>query len=129
MKQLIEGRIKSIEINPHILTGELYPLIDNNFESQREDREATPELKVYVNPVRIVKKKAQVKKTNDNTTPIVYEEVWFMISDNETIVDVRLEFDYEGMKFKVKKRESEKRYGIITGYQYKLDDITEELTI
>jgi len=129
MNQLIKGIEKKIEINPFVLTGVLYPLKSNNNDSFIEDREAAPDPKVYTNPVRIAKTKRPVKKTDDSSTPPVFEETYFLISDNETLVDIRLEFDYEGMKFKVMKREPLKKHGIIIVYQYELNDITEELTI
>lgn len=126
--QLRKGKQQGININPFILSGVLYPLVDNGYGSSREDRSAIPDPKSYTNPVRIAKKKKSVKKTNDNNTPPVYEEVYYMESDYETIVDERLEFAYQGMKFKVMKREALARTDII-GYQYELDDITEELAV
>lgn len=126
--QLQQGIDYKIGINPFQLSGALYPLIDNGHGSVREDRAAIPEPKIYTNPVRISKTKGPVKKTNDNTTPPVYEETYFMVSDHLTLVDVRLEFTYNDMKFKVMKREPLAKYGFI-GYQYELDDITEELTV
>lgn len=127
-EQLQQGIDYKININPFQLSGVLYPLVDNEHGSVREDRAAIPESKIYTNPVRIAKTKGSVKNTNDNTTPPVYEETYFMVSDHNTLVDVRLEFNYNDMKFKVMKREPLAKLGII-GYQYELDDITEELTI
>lgn len=126
--QLRKGKQQGININPFILTGDLYPLINNGHDSFIEDRTAVPEIKTYTSPVRVAKKKKAVKKTNDKNTPSLYEEVYYMESDYETIVDERLEFSYQGMKFKVVKREPLARTDII-GYQYELDDITQGLTV
>ena len=128
-EQLKKGKLQGIALNSFQLQGDLYPLVDNGHGSFREDRSASPELKIYTNPVRVVKGKAKPKNTNDSNTPIVYEDIYLLLSDYDTIVDVRLEFEYEDMKFKVMKIEPLTKHGVIIEYQYELKDITRELVI
>lgn len=115
---------QNINRNPFKLSGILYSLIDNGYGEMIEDR-AAPVVKNYVNPVRIFRKKKLIKSTMDNSTPYVYEDVYYLLSDYETEVDVRLEFEYNFIKFKIKTKEKLIKYEKIIGFQYELDEITE----
>lgn len=114
-----------INLNPFYLTGLLYPLIDNGYSALVENRSGIPETKIYTLPVRISTKKKAIKKTNSDNTPVVYEDVYMMVSDINTIVDERLEFIYKEVTLKVIKRVPQRKYGILIGYEYELKDITE----
>ena len=126
-KIMIDSFKKKIQFNPFYLIGVLYPLIDNGNDSFIEDRAVTPENKVYNYPVRISTKKKNIKKTKDNSTPYTNEEVFFMVSDNRTVVDERLQFNYNENSFKITKRIPIRKYNDIIGYEYELKDITEEI--
>ena len=126
-KIMIDSFKKKIQFNPFYLIGVLYPLIDNGNDSFIEDRTVTPENKVYNYPVRISTKEKNIKKTKDNSTPYTNEEVFFMVSDNRTVVDERLEFNYNENSFKITKRIPIRKYNDIIGYEYELKDITEEI--
>ena len=126
-KIMIDSFKKKIQLNPFYLTGILYPLIDNENDSFIEDRTATPGNKIYTNPVRISTKNKNIKKTEADSTPYTFEEVFFMVSDNETVVDERLEFNYKENSFKITKRIPVRKYNDIIGYKYELKDITEKI--
>ena len=126
-KIMIDSFKKKIQINPFYLTGILYPLIDNENDSFIEDRAITPENKIYTNPVRISTKNKNIKKTEADSTPYTFEKVFFMVSDNETVVDERLEFNYKENSFKITKRIPVRKYNDIIGYEYELKDITEKI--
>lgn len=126
LKKTFKDRIK---INPFTLTGNLYPLVDNGDGDMIEDRNATPESKSYTKHVRISTRKKWVMEKKHDQTPVntqIFD--WYMISDNETIVDERLEFTYHNMNFKVTKRKENRKYGEVIGYEYELKDITEDST-
>ena len=123
---LISAYKKKIEINSFYLSGVLYPLINNGHDNFIEDRSATPEEKSYVNPVRISTVKKPIKKTKADSTPYGYEDVFIMVSDNETIIVERLEFNYQNNRLKIIKRDPKIKYGTIFGYEYELSDITSE---
>jgi hypothetical protein len=122
-RELFKNKILN---NSFDLTGDLYPLVDNGYGQYIENRSGVAIEKTYTNPVRIYRIKKAVKKLNDTETPYIFEEVYNMQSDHETAVDVRLEFFYNGLKFKIKSRESLVKFGGVIGYQYELDEITEQ---
>lgn len=114
-----------ININPFSLSGNLYPLINNGHDEMIEDKQGIPVPKSYANPVRIATLKKNITKKDSTGTPVTIEKyVWFMISDWQTIVDVRLEFEYEGKTLKVTQRKEIKKFGAIHGYEYELKDLT-----
>lgn len=115
-----------ILINPFYLSGDLYPLINNGYNEMIENKQGTPVEKTYTNPVRISTLKKHIEKRDNTGTPVVIEKyVYFMISDYQTIVDVRLEFEYEGNTMKVTQRKPLIKYGAIHGYEYELKNLTE----
>ena len=119
-------RIKDdIQNNPFSLVGNLYLLKDNGYGSNVEDTNKPSVEKSYTNDVRIFRKKRGVKTTNANKTPYTYEEIYYMLSDYETVVDTKLIFIYNDIRFRVKTREPIIKYGSIIGYQYELDETTE----
>jgi hypothetical protein len=117
---------KNIQNNPFSLSGDLYNVIDNGYGQNIEDRSSPAVEKSYANDVRIFRIRKNVKQIANSETPYIYEEVYHMQSDHETPVDVRLEFSYNEFKFKVKNRWPIIKYGGLVGYQYELDEITEQ---
>lgn len=115
-----------IDINPFVLSGNLYSLIDNGCGGMIENKSAVPDIKTYTNPVRISHEKRTIQ-TRDNTgTPVTTEKrVYYMISDYETPVDIRLEFIYNDFNFKVLQRKKIIKYGSLIGYEYELQNLTE----
>jgi hypothetical protein len=108
------------------LSGKLYPLIDNGHGNLIENRNGVPTPKSYVNPVRISTLKKTIQKKDDSGTPVSIEKYYyFMISDYETIVDLRLEFVYFSKTLKVTQRRELKKFSGVIGYEYELKDITE----
>jgi hypothetical protein len=124
IKQLVKGCENKIRLNPFYLTGKLYPLKGNDYNNPIEDRTATPQEIRYLNPVRISTIKKPIKKTKDTTTPVTYEDVFIMVSDNETIVAERLEFNYQNNTLKIIKRVPIRKYQETFEYEYELKDIT-----
>ena len=122
---LKQGIKNKIQINPFSLSGSIYPQKDNGYGQQIDDLSASAVATSYTNDIRIFRKKKNVKVTNEINTPYTYEEIYYMISDYETIVDTRLIFTYNSIKLVVKTREPIIKYGAIIGYQYELDEITE----
>ena len=123
---LIKAFKDRIKINPYTLNGNLYPLVDNGDGEMIEDKDATPEEKSYTNPVRISTRDKWMLERQLHTTPVTGQLLdWFMVSDNETVVDKRLEFTYSNMDFKVTQRKEQKKHGELIGYEYELKDLTE----
>jgi len=114
-----------ILINPFSLSGNLYPLIDNGYGENIEDKNGIPVVKNYTKPVRISYEKKWIKKIQEDSSPIIYEKrVYYMVSDYETIVDVRLEFTYNGIDLKVTQRKELRKYNTLIGYEYELKELT-----
>ena len=123
---LIKAFKNRIQINPFILSGNLYPLVDNGDGEMIEDTAATPTLKRYTNPVRISTRDKWMLDRRLHTTPVTSQLLdWYMVSDNETVVDERLEFTYANMDFKVTQRKEQRKHGELIGYEYELKDLTE----
>lgn len=113
-----------ILINPFQLSGNLYPEIINNYGSLIRDPSGIPVVKTYDHPVRISTRKSPIKETLDKQTPEVYEtKIYIMLSDYETIVDIKLEFEYNGLNFRVKKSRDLIKLGEIFGYEYELEEV------
>lgn len=127
--ELMRKTIKhDININPFQLTGYLYPEIDNGYGSMIRDPAGVPVLTNYANPVRISTEKRYIKKTNDNQTPETYEKrIYFMLSDYETQVDTKLEFEYNGINLRVKKVRDLIKFGDIIGYEYELEEVGDSI--
>lgn len=122
---LIKYNKEKILINPFILSGNLYPLIDDGYGNMIENKNGVPEVKTYINPVRISTYKRQVQKRNDSGTPIYVEQrVYYMISDNITPVDLRLEFVYNNISLKITQRKELRKYNTLIGYEYELKNLT-----
>jgi hypothetical protein len=123
---LIKANKDRIQLNPFILSGVLYPLIDLGNDETGEDRSATSDPKNYTNPVRISTRKRWMLNKNEKDTPVNTQLFdWYMISDNETLIDEQLEFTYQDMDFKVTNIREINKYGELIGYEYELTDITE----
>lgn len=126
ISELLIAQSEKIQNNPFFLSGDLYPLIDNGYGGLIEDYSDTPAPISYTNPVRISTVKKQIKQNKTDSSPYVTVEKHIMISDKNTIVDLRLEFFYNGLKLKVMTREKLIKFGEIFGYQYELNNITQE---
>ena len=123
---LITANKEKIKLNPFSLSGNLYPLIDNGFGEMIEDTTGVLISVSYTNPVRISHRKKWGLKRDSSGTPVsieIYE--FFMISDNETIVDEDLIFTFQGVVLKVTQRKSLIKYNTIIGYEYELKNLTE----
>jgi hypothetical protein len=123
---LVKCHKEKIKINPFILSGDLYPLKDNGYGEFVEDRNLPPIVKTYANKVRVSFLKRQIQKLDANKTPVTIEQrYYYMISDNETKIDLRLEFNYNGVVLKVKQRKELRKFNSLIGYEYELNNITE----
>ena len=120
---LRQGVVDKIAINPFVLTGLLYATKDNGYGTLIRDLSSPPEEKTYSNPVRIGTTKKPIKKTLDADTPIVYENVYFMLSDWETVVDEKLEFLYFGVSLRVEKTRPLVKFDEVFGYEYELREV------
>ena len=123
---LIKYNKEKILINPFILSGNLYPLIDDGYGNMIENKNGIPVEMDYTNPVRISTYKRQVQKRDSSGTPVYVEQrVYYMISDNITPVDLRLEFVYNGISLKIMQRKELRKYNTLIGYEYELKNLTE----
>jgi hypothetical protein len=122
-RKLFKEKIKN---NPYSLSGVVYPQVDNGYGTMIENRAGVPTAKTYTNQVRIYRVKKAVKQIINNNAVYFYEEIHEMQSDSDTVVDTRLEFTYNAIKFRVKLCEPIIKFGGIIGYQYEIDDITEQ---
>lgn len=124
---LIIAYKKRIQNNPFTLSGVLYPLVDNGYGEMIEDKQGISVNKSYTNHVRISTKKRWTLDQKDNKTPVTTDiTVWYMISDNETAVDIRLYFTYANFNFKITQRKKIIKHGVLIGYEYELKDVTED---
>jgi len=115
-----------INLNPFTLSGDSYPLVDNGYEEDIEDKAGVPTVESYTNPVRISFQKKWIKKIMEDSSPIIYEKrVYFMISDYQTVVDIGLEFTYNSIELKVMQIKKLIKYNTLIGYEYELKDKTE----
>lgn len=116
---------EKININPFLLSGILYPVIDNGYGEMIENRENGEEA-YFDSPVRVGYTKKWIMKRDEGSTPIYVERrVYHMISDHETEVDIGLEFEYKDeVKLKVLNRKVIRKYETIIGYEYEMKDIT-----
>ena len=116
--------LDKIAINPFQLFGYLFPTIDNGYGQTIREPGGVPELKIYTNPVRIFTEKRPIKNTNDQKTPETFEKrIYIMISDSDTIVDIELEFEYDGVNLRVKKMRPLVKGTTIYGYEYELEEV------
>lgn len=123
---LIDAHKKRIQNNPFNLSGNLYPLKSDGYEGFIEDKNGVPVLKTYTNPVRISTRKPWTMEKKDGETPVNTDIfVWYMVSDNKTIIDVRLYFTYNEFNFKVTNRKVLRKHGFLFGHEYELEDVTE----
>jgi len=123
---LIRANKDKIKNNPYSLSGNLYPVIDNGYGEFLEDMGGVPVPKSYTNPVRISHRKRWGISRDSSGTPVsieIYE--YFMISDNQTVVDVGLRFSFSGANLKVTQRKPLIKYNTIIGYEYELKNLTE----
>jgi hypothetical protein len=116
---------QKIALNPFSLSGDLYPLIDNGHGRYNENKNAVPEVKTYTNNVRISFTTKSIRKIENGSPIYIQQRVYFMISDYETIVDNRLEFDYYGVMLKVIQRRDLRKDSSLIGYEYELKELTE----
>jgi hypothetical protein len=124
---LIRAHKEKIQINPFSLSGILYPEIDNGYGEMVDDRSVIPTSIEYDNDVRISFLKQNIQKRNSAGTSVSVEKyVYFMISDNETIVDERLEFTYNNIDLRVTQRKEIRKFETLIGYEYELKDLTEK---
>lgn len=122
---LIRENKNKIRINPFKLSGNLYPLVYNQQGSYIEDRNSEPEKITYNNDVRIGFQIKKIKKIENGNVLFYEQKVYFMLSDNETVVAKGLEFEYRNIKLKVIQRKELIKFNTIIGYEYELKDITE----
>ena len=124
---LIKYNKEKILINPFTLSGNLYPLSDNGYGRMIENKDGIPVSKSYTNPVRISFEKKWIQKRDSSGTPVaIAQRVYYMISDNTTPVDIRLEFVYNNITLKVTQRKELRKYNTLIGYEYELKNLTEE---
>ena len=124
---LIKYHKERILLNPFTLSGNLYPLTNDGYGNQIEDKNGVLIPKSYVNPVRISFEKKWIQKRDTSGTPVSVEQrVYYMISDNVTPVDIRLEFVYQGITLKVMQRKELRKYNTLIGYEYELKNLTED---
>ena len=124
---LISAMKEKIQINPFSLSGTLSDVIDNGYGELIEDSRATPEEIIYENPVRVGYTKKWIKTRNEGTTPLYVEKrVYHMISDNETPVDIGLEFEYNGFDLKVMNRKELRKFNSLIGYEYEMKVLSQD---
>jgi len=116
---------EKIALNPFSLSGDLYPLVDNGHGRYNENKNAIPEVKTYTNNVRISFTTKSIRKIENGSPIYIQQRVYFMISDYETLVDNRLEFDYYGVMLKVIQRRDLRKDSSLIGYEYELKELTE----
>lgn len=122
---LISALKEKIGINPFSLSGVLYPLESNGHGGFRENKNTTPAAMEYTNSVRIGFQIKKIRKVEKDEALYFEKRVYFMLSDNLTPVDIRLEFDYNGVTLKVMQRKELRKYNTVIGYEYELDELTE----
>lgn len=124
---LIKANKDKIKLNSFSLSGNLYPLKDNGYGEMVENLAGVPTPKSYTNKVRISHRERWGIQKDSSGSPISIKiHEYFMISDNETIVDIGLRFTFNGVDLKVTQRKTLIKYNTIIGYEYELKNLTED---
>jgi hypothetical protein len=116
---------EKINQNPFSLSVTVYPVKDNGYGNDVEDKDSSPDTVKYTNSVRVGFRKKHIRKMDESGTPIYLERrVYFMVSDHETEIDIGLEFTYQGVSLKVMQRREIRKHSSLIGYEYELKEQT-----